>query len=114
MCAYYRQQNNSCGLFLTYHLLAAGEEGFTDPNTGAALNSTAVCLFWLSEAQVVSAARITSIQGTLNGRLTAAATAGDAALSTEVSAIQEDSPEVAAVILADTGADPLNYPYLVS
>lgn len=85
-----------------------------DPNTGATLNSTAVCLFWLNEAQVVQAARLSSIQTTLNGRLTAAATAGDRALSEAVSDIQSNSPEVAAVILADTGADPLNYPYLVS
>ena len=114
MCANYRRQDDSRWLLLTDILHATGEEDFTDPNTGAALNTTAVCLFWLNEAQIVSAARITSIQGTLNGRLTTAATAGDAALSGEVSTIQEDSPEVAAVILADTGADPLNYPYLVS
>ena len=62
---------------------------------------------------MVQAARITSIQTLLNNRLTVAATAGDSALSQAVSTIQADTPEVAAVILADTGADPLNYPYLV-
>lgn len=62
----------------------------------------------------MAATRITTIQGTLNNRLNVAATVGDAALATAVTAIQSATPEVAIVILADTGADPLKYPYLVS
>lgn len=85
---------------------------FEDSN-GRVLNSTAVCLFWLNEAQVVEAARISSIQATLNNRLAVAATAGDSALAEAITALQASSPEVAVVILADTGADPINYPYLV-
>ncbi len=77
-------------------LSAAAAEDFIDPTTGNTLNATVVCLFWLNEAEVVEAARISTIQTTLNQRLSTAAT-----------------PEVAVVILADTGADPLNYPYLV-
>ncbi len=72
-----------------------------------------MCLFWLNEAEVVEAARITTIQSTLNNRLTVAATAGDSALTSAITTITDDTPEVAVVILADTGADPLNYPYLV-
>ena len=62
----------------------------------------------------MAATRITTIQSTLNNRLTVAATIGDTALATAVTAIQSTTPEVAVVILADTGADPLKYPYLVS
>ena len=87
-------------------------EDFYDSN-GNMLNSTAVCLFWLNEADVVEAARISSIQALLNNRLALAATVGDAALATAISALQAASPEVAVVILADTGADPINDPYLV-
>ena len=72
-----------------------------------------MCLFWLNEAEVVVAARISTIQTTLNNRLTTAATAGDTALTDDITTITDDTPEVAVVILADTGADPLNYPYLV-
>ena len=94
-------------------LSAAAEEDFIDPTTGNTLNATAVCLFWLNEAEVVEAARISTIQTTLNQRLSTAATAGDAALMDDITSITDDTPEVAVVILADTGADPLNYPYLV-
>ena len=62
----------------------------------------------------MAATRVDTIQKTLNNRLTAAATVGDTALASAVTAIQDTTPEVAAVILADTGANPLNYPYLVS
>ena len=62
----------------------------------------------------MAATRITTIQATLNNRLSVAATVGDTALATAVTAIQNATPEVAVVILADTGADPLKYPYLVS
>ena len=92
----------------------AAEEDFVDPDTGNTLNSTAVCLFWLNKADVVEAARVSTIQSTLNNRLSVAATVGDTALASAVTAIQNANPEVAAVILADTGADPLKYPYLVS
>lgn len=61
----------------------------------------------------MEAARISTIQTTLNDRLTTAATAGDTALTDDITTITDDTPEVAVVILADTGADPLNYPYLV-
>lgn len=91
----------------------AAAQPFTD-DSGNSLNSTEVCQFWLNEASVVSAARITTIQSTLNNRLAVAATIGDTALASAVTAIQTANPEVAAVILADTGADPVNYPYLVS
>lgn len=91
----------------------AAEEDFVDPDTGNTLNATAVCLFWLNEADIVEAARLSTIQSTLNNRLTVAATVGDTALASAVTAIQNANPEVAAVILADTGADPLKYPYLV-
>ena len=94
-------------------LSAAAEEDFVDPTTGDTLNATAVCLFWLNEAEVVEAARISTIQTTLNQRLSTAATAGDTALTNDITSITDDTPEVAVVILADTGADPLNYPYLV-
>ncbi|DBB14252.1 TPA: hypothetical protein ACH3X3_001198 [Trebouxia sp. C0006] len=87
-------------------------EDFVDPTTGDTLNATTVCLFWLNEAEVVEAARISTIQTTLNLRLTTAATVGDIALTDDVTTITDDTPEVAVVILADTGADPLNYPYL--
>ena len=92
----------------------AGEdpEDFYDSN-GGMLNSTAVCLFWLNEANVVEAARISSIQALLNNRLALAATVGDNALAIAITALQTAAPEVAVVILADTGADPINYPYLV-
>ena len=92
----------------------AGEdpEDFYDSN-GNMLNSTAVCLFWLNEANVVEATRISSIQGLLNNRLALAATVGDSALAAAITALQASAPEVAVVILADTGADPINYPYLV-
>lgn len=93
--------------------MAAAAEDFIDPDTGDTLNATTICLFWLNEAEVLEAARITTIQTTLNNRLTTAATVGDTALTTAVSAITEDTPEVAVVILADTGANPLTYPYLV-
>ncbi len=94
-------------------LSAAAAEDFIDPTTGDTLNATTVCLFWLNEAEVVEAARISTIQTTLNLRLTTAATVGDTALTDDVTTITDDTPEVAVVILADTGADPLNYPYLV-
>lgn len=61
----------------------------------------------------MEAARISSIQATLNNRLALAATVGDNALADAITALQASSPEVAVVILADTGADPINYPYLV-
>ena len=77
------------------------------------LNSTAICLFWLNEADVVESARISSIQALLNNRLALAATVGDNALAAAITALQASAPEVAVVILADTGADPTNYPYLV-
>ena len=99
---------------LNCSLFCAAEEGFVDPDNGNTLNATAVCLFWLNEADVVEAARISTIQSTLNNRLTVAATVGDTALASAVTAIQNVNPEVAAVILADTGADPTKYPYLVS
>ena len=91
----------------------AAEEDFVDPDTGNTLNSTAICLFWLNEADIVEAARISAIQSTLNNRLSVAASVGDSALASAVTAIQTTTPEVAAVILADTGADPVKYPYLV-
>jgi hypothetical protein len=94
-------------------LSAAAAEDFIDPTTGNTLNATAVCLFWLNEAEVVEAARISTIQTTLNQRLSTAATVGDTALTDDITTITDDTPEVAVVILADTGADPLNYPYLV-
>ncbi len=94
-------------------LSAAAAEDFIDPTTGDTLNATAVCLFWLNEAELVEAARISTIQTTLNLRLTTAATVGDAALAADITTITDDTPEIAVVILADTGADPLNYPYLV-
>ena len=95
-------------------LACADAADFEDPDTGNTLNTTAVCLFWQNQAAVVAATRITTIQTTLNNRLTVAATVGDTALATAVTAIQTATPEVAEVILADTGADPLKYPYLVS
>lgn len=95
-----------------YYDNSTAEEDFIDPTTGNTLNATAVCLFWLNEAEVVEAARISTIQTTLNQRLSTAATAGDAALMDDITSITDDTPEVAVVILADTGADPLNYPYL--
>lgn len=95
-------------------LAYAALEDFEDPDTGATLNSTAVCLFWKNQAAVVAATRMSTIQTTLNNRLTVAATVGDTNLATAVTAIQSATPEVAVVILADTGADPLKYPYLVS
>ena len=49
----------------------------------------------------------------LNNRLALAATTGDSDLAGAITALQASSPEVAVVILADTGADPTNYPYLV-
>ncbi|KAL3132313.1 hypothetical protein ABBQ32_008891 [Trebouxia sp. C0010 RCD-2024] len=91
--------------------MVTAAQPFTD-DSGNSLNSTEVCLFWLNEASVVSAARVTTIQSTLNNRLAVAATIGDTALASAVTAIQTANPEVAAVILADTGADPVNYPYL--
>ncbi|KAL0022694.1 hypothetical protein WJX77_001966 [Trebouxia sp. C0004] len=95
-----------------YYDNSTAAEDFVDPTTGNTLNATAVCLFWLNEAEVVEAARISTIQTTLNQRLSAAATAGDTALTNDITTITDDTPEVAVVILADTGADPLNYPYL--
>lgn len=62
---------------------------------------------------MVEAARNSSIQATLNNRLAQAATAGDSDLADAITALQASSPEVAVVILADTGADATNYPYLV-
>ena len=103
------------GLHSTQPSLACADAAdFEDPDTGNTLNTTAVCLFWQNQAAVVAATRITTIQTTLNNRLTVAATVGDTALATAVTAIQTATPEVAEVILADTGADPLKYPYLVS
>lgn len=93
---------------------AAAAEDFEDPDTGATLNTTAVCLYWQSVATAVAGNRTTTIQSTLNNRLTAAATIGDTALATAVTVIQTAAPEVAVVILADTGADPLKFPYLVN
>lgn len=92
---------------------SAAPQPFLDDN-GYTLNTTEVCLFWLNEASVVAAARVSTIQSTLNNRLTVAATVGDTALASAVTAVQTANPEVSAVILADTGADPVNYPYLVS
>ena len=107
-----RQWRHSC--IHSTSALHAGEEpeDFYDSN-GNLLNSPAVCLFWLNEAEVVEAARISSIQATLNNRLALAATAGASDLAEAITALQASSPEVAVVILADTGADPTNYPYLV-
>lgn len=101
-----------CTLIIS--LASAAAEDFEDPDTGATLNTTAVCLYWQSVATAVAGNRTTTIQSTLNNRLTAAATVGDTALATAVTVIQTASPEVAVVILADTGADPLKFPYLVN
>ncbi|KAA6428169.1 MAG: hypothetical protein FRX49_01765, partial [Trebouxia sp. A1-2] len=108
---YYDNSTELSTLTCTF-LSAAAAEDFIDPTTGDTLNATAVCLFWLNEAEVVEAARISTIQTTLNQRLSTAATAGDTALTDDITTITDDTPEVAVVILADTGADPLNYPYL--
>lgn len=63
---------------------------------------------------MVAANQVSAIQNKLLERLARAATVGDAALAEQLATLENTAPEVAVVILSDTGKDAISNPYLVN
>ncbi len=86
----------------------------TDPWTNQVDATSDICNRWNTTTATIQATQLSTVQTLILGRLDNATSVGNVALAAALSTLSANSPEISAIVVAESGQDPINDPYNVS
>lgn len=92
---------------------AADGTDYVDSYTGEVFPAADICSEWSNRTIAMQTTQLTAVQNLINSRLTAVTTAGGQMLATLLSNLQENTPDVYAVVVGDQGQNPSGSPFTV-